>query len=647
MPPSLTESTREIHLLACLNRVAAACLSRDQRFVLLIDGIDEDCGVDDHSIAAILPAELPAGMNVIVAGRLNPPVPDDVSECHPLRDPAIVRPLAPSPVARAMRREMERDLKGLLIGPPAGQDLLGLVTAAGGGLTAPNLAEITGLQRWEVQDFLGAVAGRSFAFRSSSMLPDRPAADVLAHEQLQATAVELLGSSRLAGYRDRLKSWAGDYRTRRWPTETPEYLFRGYFRMLTAAGEVPEMVACATDVDRQDWLLAATGADAESLTEIRVVQDMVAAQAEPDLVALTKLSIHRDHLHDRNIDVPVELVLAWEMAGHHVRAEAIARTLTAIGDRAVALAKLAEESARQGQSARAVELVRDAEQMSQLVIDPYEQAAALTAVSLALVALGEVAKAEEAVSAIVEPDGRAEGQRMLIAALAAAGNLDRAEMLTCDMIFRASGEKFFHQAESWVSLIPGLAAAGDAVRLDRAIASAQDLIRHGAVGGRIEQVHVLTSLVSALAKAGVAELPEELLREAESIVDGLRDRDESRTDASHLESSRELVDAWVTLGHLDRAAQIAQQIDNPAMKAGALVALARGLATDGDVARAAEVLGQAEGAVGSAEYADDDTLVAVAAGFVGIDDTEQATRVAHTIVDTRKSITVLAAMGAC
>ena len=47
-----------------------------QRLVLVVDGLDEDRGVTTgphaHSIAALLPADPPGGMRVIVAGRPEP-----------------------------------------------------------------------------------------------------------------------------------------------------------------------------------------------------------------------------------------------------------------------------------------------------------------------------------------------------------------------------------------------------------------------------------------------------------------------------------------------------------------------------------------------------------------------------------------------
>ena len=144
----------------------------------MVDGLDEDRGVttgpDAHSIAALLPARPPAGLRVIVAGRPDPPIPADVPDDHPLRDPAIVRVLDGSRWAAVVKADMQRELKRLLHGNPAEQDLLGLVAAAGGGLSAGDLAELTGLPRYEIEENLNAVAGRTFTARASQLAaPDR------------------------------------------------------------------------------------------------------------------------------------------------------------------------------------------------------------------------------------------------------------------------------------------------------------------------------------------------------------------------------------------------------------------------------------------------------------------------------------------
>ena len=84
---------------------------------------------------------------------------------------------------------MQRELKRLLHGDQAEQDLLGLVTAAGGGLSAGDLAELTGLPLYEIEENLHAVAGRTFTSRASRWQPGTaPPVYVLGHEELQTAA---------------------------------------------------------------------------------------------------------------------------------------------------------------------------------------------------------------------------------------------------------------------------------------------------------------------------------------------------------------------------------------------------------------------------------------------------------------------------
>ena len=66
---------------------------------------------------------------------------------------------------------MQRELKRLLHGSAAEQDLLGLITAAGGGLSAADLSELAQLPLYDVRENLRAVAGRTFAARASQWQP--------------------------------------------------------------------------------------------------------------------------------------------------------------------------------------------------------------------------------------------------------------------------------------------------------------------------------------------------------------------------------------------------------------------------------------------------------------------------------------------
>ena len=214
MPASMTESTMDAHLLGMLSDAAHACKERGERLVLVVDGLDEDRGVTtdpfaSYSIAALLPDPPPADIRIVVAGQPSPRIPGDVPEGHRLRDPAIVRRLTPSPYAAVVRNDTERELKRLLRGSEAEQDLLGLLTAARGGLSGSDLAELTERPTWQVEDELGTVAGRSFSPRPSSWLPGIWSdVYVLGHGELQDTAKKYLGNARLGAYRQPLHRWA-------------------------------------------------------------------------------------------------------------------------------------------------------------------------------------------------------------------------------------------------------------------------------------------------------------------------------------------------------------------------------------------------------------------------------------------------------
>ncbi len=323
-PHHSPETNREAHLLGLLAEAARLVRDRGEHFALVVDGLDEDLGVDGghdaHSIAALLPVDPPAGMRVIVAGRPAPPLPVDLPEHHPLRGDSVVFPLTPSEKGKAVRASMERDLKRLLTGTAVERDLLGLVTAAGGGLGTADLAALTDCSVWEVEDRLETVAGRSFT-RLPGVGGDSPDVLVLAHERLLVTARRML-HGKLAPYHERLHTWADDHAARGWPSDTPEFLFRGYFALLTAIGDHARMVRLATDPARHRWLLRTTYTDSAALAEIAATQAVL--RGVPDLANLARLAVHRAALLRPNNRFPTNLAAAWAMAGQTERAEEMA-----------------------------------------------------------------------------------------------------------------------------------------------------------------------------------------------------------------------------------------------------------------------------------------------------------------------------------
>ncbi|MBT2675668.1 hypothetical protein J7E95_33725, partial [Streptomyces sp. ISL-14] len=398
LPGHLTPATRDGHLLRLYREAARACARRGERLVLLVDGLDEDRGVTTgpgtHSIASLLPARPEAGMRVLVTGRPNPPLPADVPANHPLRDPAIQRRLDPSPYAEVVRAEAERELDQLLHARGPERDLLALVTAAGGGLTAEDLAELTGVVPYRVRRTLASRAGRTFSRRTHAYL--------LAHEALQARAREMLGDAELARCRDRLHRWGDEWRARGWPTETPEYLLHSYFRRLVETGDTARVLRCALDAGRHERMLAVTGVVSGALEEIDAAERMLAeamgeGRARGDVGAETegpadgvltmlRLRLHREDVRRRGSGSSETLAWAWAALGQPSRAEAVAGSLSPLSS-VVALALTARELADQGSTERAVEVAEAAEAGLRELVGP-ARGEAMVAVHRALAGAG-------------------------------------------------------------------------------------------------------------------------------------------------------------------------------------------------------------------------------------------------------------------
>ncbi|MFE0133727.1 hypothetical protein ACFWY6_19485 [Streptomyces sp. NPDC059037] len=430
VPPQLTEATREAHLLRLFGRAARECRGRGERLVLIVDGLDEDRGVTDgpdaHSVAGLVARVPHEELRVVVAGRPNPPVPGDVPDDHPLRMAGVVRQLEPSSWAGTVRSRAEQELGRLFRAGGHHLDALGLLTAAGGGLSIDDLAHLTGSVPFQLQEMLRTASGRTFEVREGACL--------LAHQELHLQAGKLIGEAALKGYRERLHRWADEYRERGWPPETPPYLLRGYFAMLREHGDVPRLVALATDPARHERLYGDTGGDVATLAEIRAGEEAIVEGGGQPLADVVRLALQRDILRRRNAGIPGELPEAWAALGYADRAEALARSIPGLADQVHALIGVAKALRGRGDGERAAEMLRRAEAAirrpgpqrkgtGSQVAEPWH----FTAVVETWLAWGEVEHAA-ALTATIDSDAVLESiVQPVTAALAERGGHDLAE----------------------------------------------------------------------------------------------------------------------------------------------------------------------------------------------------------------------------
>jgi tetratricopeptide (TPR) repeat protein len=584
--PMLTESTREGHLLWMLREAAEACAQRQERFVLVVDGLDEDRGVtvspEAYSIAALLPPQLDHGMRVLVTGRKHP-LPADVPDPHPLRA-GIVQPLTPSKEAKAIQEETKRDLKRLLAGTGLERGLLGLLTAAGG-LTAADLAELTGCSTEEIKDHLGTVSGRSFTTR-----PGRWCGldgYLLAHDELQRTAVKMLGPRVMAAHRQQIADWYDEHRDAGWRPQTPDYLLDGYFNMLGACGDLNRMVVCATDPIRHDRMRDASGGDLLALDEIAAVENALAAQADPDLPTLARVAVHHDRLRDRDRSIPRSLPAAWAHLGQINIAEALARSITDPNFRDQALAAVAETVAARGDPDRA-------ETLADSITAPDQKARVQAAVISAVALTGDLERAETLAYSISNPHAQARALAAVVEARAVVGDSDRAARLVdhAETLACSIGDPYF-QAAALAALAPAIAQTGDPNRVTRMLDHAETLA--DSITDPYMQAGALTALAPAVAQTGDANRARRLVDRAENLTHSIS------TPLQQAWALASLAQAVTALGDparatqvVDRAETLVHTIAGPMLQAWALAEMSPAVADNGDAERATQLVERAE-----------------------------------------------------
>ena len=574
--PSLPAATRDAHLLGMLEKAARASAAQLERLILMVDGLDEDRGITTgqaaHSIAALLPHDPPAGMRVVVAGRPNPPIPDDVPGWHRLRDPGIIRPLAPSTYAQDIKTLAQQELRRLLHGIPAQQDLLGLLTAARGGLSGPDLVGLTGEPLWEIEDILHGVSGRTFTRQVSTWHPEGgPDVYLLGHEELQATARAYLGGERLASYQDRLHAWAEKYRDQGWPADTPEYLLRGYFQMLTAIGDTARLVACAVDAARHERMLDITSGDAAALNEVTMTFDLIAVQNDPDLTAALSLARHRDYLAERNTGIPASLPVLWATLGQHIRAEALAASITDPDRQARALAAVAGALAEAGQHEQAAAVASQAATVTRSITNPLSEARALAAVGGALAEAGQheqaaamASRAATVARSITNPLSEAWALAAVAGALAKTGQHEQAETVARSITVPDE------QAFALATLAGVLARAGQHEQAETLAGSITDPER---------QARALAQVAGALAKTGQHEQAAAMASQAATVASSITN------PIWRPATLMAVAGALAKSGRHEQAETVARTITVPYEQARALAAVAGALAEPASTSR--------------------------------------------------------------
>lgn len=531
-------------LLRLLDDAASRAREAGRRLLLVIDGLDEDRGTGG-SIAELLPRRPPPEVRVLVASRPHPLLPGDVPGDHPLHT-VTARRLDVSEHARDMERSATQELNLLLAGDQLHRDVLGLITAAGGGLTLGDLEHLAARSRFEIEPLLGGLFGRTIGSRFAPQSVESPDERVylFAHETLRVIAEQRYGTG-LAAYRDRLHNWAQTYWQRGWPTDTPQYLLRSYSRMLASVGDLPRLVTCGIDQARHNRMRVLTGGDALAFTEIGIAQQRILSQPEPDLTGLVRLTVYRDQLTNHYSFISEKLPAAWARIGQFGHAEALINSITDWWKRSKAWCSLVEVAAAGGDRDRASQWADEAEAFIARRADPLHRAPELAELAEAVAAGGDSARAARLV-------GEAEA---------------------------LAGQATYPGVPTWklAQLAAAVVNGDDSAQVAQLMDEAE--IRVQQSSQPYERVGLLARLVELAARGGDHDRAARLTEEAQALIGQIR----QTAEPYYVESlTGELVAAVATGGDYERAEALAGQLSTPYQRAMALSKLAAVAGTPGD-----------------------------------------------------------------
>ncbi len=608
--------------LDALERATDKATAEGRRLVLLVDGLDEDTGVESassgYSIAALLPRVPPPGLLIVVAGRPNPPIPSDVLENHPLHSAHINHLLAPSPAAQALRKAAERDLHALLTGGGVGGEVACLIAAANGGLSAQDLADLMGeASAWEVEEVLGGSLGRSFQHRPTQWpTPGEQPVHLLsfAHEELQQGALKRISRATLESYRARVHAFTDAWREASWPPETPEYALASYPQLLRKLADTTRLTALATDAVRHERLWETTGSDTEALAEIADAIRLHRASTDPNLRACVQLAQRRDEIRGHVASIPDDVIETWAILGH-VR-------------RALTLAQVAHGSRRIPDLARLLLFAAKADHntaslvgaVARQLLSPAQDARELRDVVDALSDAGHPQQAADLAHSIARPDRRDDALAAVVGAVATSGDPRQAAELARGITDPD------RQVGVLASAARALSRSGrheQAVELARSIADPEQ--RNGVLG----------SLSAAAAEAADDE-------RANAFAPALHAFGrQARTPAEPVEGDQFAKDQ-------ERAAERARGISDPDRQAKALGAIAKKLALNGFRRQATELADEAARlARGIVNHDERDGALTVAARAVARKGHHAlAAELARAMADTDRRADTLAAVAA-
>jgi hypothetical protein len=570
VPRDISRTAQKEILAYLLEAAARRIRDSGDRLILVVDGLDEDRAVRPGSslmpIASLLPSRPPDGVHILVTSREHPPLPDDLASDHPLRT-CLRRMLRVYAGASGMATSAKEEVRQRLQGGGQDRDIITLITTAGDGLTAAELAELTGRPASEIENQLDSVFGRSL--RCWPLYGTTEQIYLFAHDTLRATAEKMLDAD-LRHCRDRFHDWAERYRVLGWPDTTPRYLFQPYARMLSTTRDTPHLAALAAEKARHDRMRKIMDSDTGGLAEIAAAQDLIVRDTPSDLTGLVLLAAEERRISSRNESVPRELPQVWARLGEIAYATDLARSIPDIDSRSYALAKVAAEICVSN-PVQATDLAKEAEH----ALDPiYDSVSAdtLAYIAKALAVAGEWGRAE-VIARNIYDDARCRARALAeVAAAISASHPQLARRIASDADRTAHGMGHAPYRAHALAQVAAALASCYPNRAGRLAREAEEIVREFVpLRYRAEELANMSNVLVAGQPGRAARLAREAERCARSIADGF---DKQRPLAA---AAR----ALAATGLYERAEDAAHELTDPEDEDYVLAQVAASLAAAG------------------------------------------------------------------
>ncbi|MFJ5833982.1 tetratricopeptide repeat protein [Streptomyces sp. NPDC093089] len=332
---------------------------------------------------------------------------------------------------------------------------------------------------------------------------------LLGHEELQQTALSLISATELSEFRQRLHTWADRYHSQNWPPNSPDYLLRGYPKVLRETGDLRRLISLATSEHRHRCLRKKSGTDLAALTEIESSFDLMAntdGVSATLLRSASQLAFHRDSLHESNRYLPDELFSLWARLGMVERAVNHAFAQDSRDRTIEALLSIGDTMHEMGELDSFLSLINEAYGLTLSVPDPSDQAYHCAAIAHAYIrgkdssrAARHAQEASDLIASIDPIDADNETHALISRAFAHLGDWDLAASQTEKIV----GEE--ERAHTVASIATIAARLGD---LQRSTEITYEIVN------KPQRARALAQIAKEFYKAGLPAKASKLIRDA-------------------------------------------------------------------------------------------------------------------------------------